>query len=451
MDGSFGVYIHWPFCAQKCPYCDFNSHVRQGGPDEARYLAAYLRELDWTAERLAGARSSTTPPHAAPRPSQGWPLQPSSRPPSTSTIDGRGRVTSVFFGGGTPSLMKPETVAAIIERISALWGIAGNAEITLEANPGSVEAGRFAGYKAAGVNRASLGVQSLDERELSRLGRIHSVAEAVAALAIAQRTFARVSIDLIYARPWQSAEAWRAELGRALELGTRHLSLYQLTIEPGTAYERLHAAGRLVVPDGEAALALYEITQEMTEARGLSAYEISNHAAPGEESRHNLTYWRYGTYAGIGAGAHGRILVDGRRRATVAEKSPELWLDLVERQGHGVVEDEALSAAEQADEALLMGMRLAEGLDLDRLEQVGGRRPSAAAIDGLAGLGLVERTGGEGMGGERVRATLQGRLVLNAVVAEMARSLVPQGGAIEPRPAPAVATAGPGGDGARLT
>ncbi len=383
MTNAFGVYIHWPFCAQKCPYCDFNSHVRHGGWDEARFLAAYLRELDWMAERIRASG-----------------------------------VTSIFFGGGTPSLMLPETVAAIIERIGRLWGITPGAEITLEANPGSVEAGRFRGYHAAGVNRVSLGLQSLDDEQLRRLGRIHTVAEARAALDIARRTFDRVSFDLIYARPGQSKAAWRAELDEALSLGTRHLSLYQLTIEPDTPYERLHAAGRLLIPGDDEARALYDVTQEMTEARGLPAYEISNHAAPGEESRHNLLYWRYGPYVGVGAGAHGRIIVDGRRRATAAEKNPEQWAGLVETRGHGLVADEPLSPVEQADEALLMGLRLTEGLDLERLDRLGGGRPSREAIDGLLRLGLIEH-----LPERRIRATRQGRLVLNAIVAELSKSL----------------------------
>lgn len=394
---AFGIYIHWPFCAQKCPYCDFNSHVRHGGWDEPRLRAAYLRELDWMAERTA--------PDPFPR---------------TSATRGEDRiaVTSIFFGGGTPSLMQPETVAAIIERIRSLWGIAPEAEITLEANPGSVEAGRFAGYRGAGVDRVSLGLQSLDDEQLRRLGRIHTVAEARTALAIAQRTFARVSFDLIYARPGQTETAWRGELGEALSLGTRHLSLYQLTIEPDTPYERLHTAGKLVIPGDETARALYDVTQKMTEARGLPAYEVSNHAAPGEESRHNLLYWRYGPYVGAGPGAHGRMLAGGERRATATEKNPERWMELVETRGHGLVADEPLTPEEQADEALLMGLRLTEGLDMRLLDRIGGGRPRRAAVDGLQELGLVEQ-----LGGDRIRATRQGRLVLNAVVSELSRSL----------------------------
>lgn len=391
---TFGIYVHWPFCAQKCPYCDFNSHVRHEGWDEARFRAAFLRELEWMAARI-DTRSLRDP------------------------ASQRREVTSIFFGGGTPSLMQPETVAAILERIGALWPIAPDAEITIEANPGSVEAARFAGYRAAGVNRVSLGVQSLDDEQLRRLGRIHTVAEARAALDIARRTFDRVSFDLIYARPGQTLGAWRSELAEALSIGTRHLSLYQLTIEPGTTYERLHAAGKLLVPGDEAARALYDLTQEMTEARGLAAYEVSNHAAPGEESRHNLLYWRYGEYAGVGPGAHGRLRVAAGRHATQTERNPEDWAAQVEAEGHGVVADEVLSPEQQADEALLMGLRLTEGLDLARLAALGGGRPSDTTVDGLADLGLVER-----IDEARIRATRSGRLVLNAVVAELSKAAV---------------------------
>jgi oxygen-independent coproporphyrinogen-3 oxidase len=352
---AFGLYIHWPFCAQKCPYCDFNSHVRHQGWDEARFLAAYKRELDNVADRT-----------------------------------GKRTVSSIFFGGGTPSLMQPETTAAILDHIAGLWPIVPAAEITIEANPGSVEATRFAGYRSAGVNRVSMGVQSLRDDQLKRLGRIHTVAEAMAAFDIARRTFDRFSFDLIYARPGQTPEEWRAELKDALSLAGRHLSLYQLTIEPDTPYAALHAAGKLVVPDSDTALALYEITQELTEAAGLPAYEISNHAGANEESQHNLLYWRYGEYAGIGPGAHGRLIFDGARHAIVAERNPEAWAGLVERQGHGFTQVTRLSRGEEADEMLLMGLRLAEGLDLDRLAEVGGVRPTDEAIADLVDLGVLE-------------------------------------------------------------
>ena len=382
---DFGIYVHWPFCASKCPYCDFNSHVRAGGIDEARFLAAYQRELaHWAAMRHEPV------------------------------------VRSVFFGGGTPSLMKPRTVGTILDTIGRHWRLAADAEVTLEANPSSVEAARFRGYRAAGVNRVSLGVQSFDDAQLKSLGRLHSAAEAKAGIAVARETFERFSFDLIYARPRQTSDDWRQELGQALDLAGRQLSLYQLTIEPETPFAQLHQAGKLIVPDPDAALALYEITQEMTERAGLPAYEISNHAAPGEESRHNLLYWRYGEYVGVGAGAHGRLILDGRRHAIVTERQPERWLERVERTGHGAVEMTALSDAEQADEALLMGLRLAEGLDLDRLAAVGGLTPAAHAIDELIGLGLLEWCGPR-----RLRAAKDGRFVLNEVVLQLASALEP--------------------------
>ncbi len=339
---GFGIYVHWPFCAQKCPYCDFNSHVRHGGWDEARFLAAYKRELDYV-----------------------------------RSLSGPADVSSIFFGGGTPSLMKAETAAAILDHIAGSWTIAPDAEITLEANPGSVEAGRFKGYRAAGVNRVSVGVQSLNDEELRKLGRIHTVAEAKAALDVARKTFDRFSLDLIYARPGQAPDAWRAELKEAIGLAGKHMSLYQLTVEPGTRFADLHALGKLAVPDGDEALALYEVTQELTEAAGLPAYEISNHAVPGEESRHNMLYWRYGAYAGVGPGAHGRLVFEGARQAMVTERNPEQWAERVERTGHGFTEITPLSRPEEADEMLLMGMRLREGLDLDRLADVSGVRPRA--------------------------------------------------------------------------
>ena len=367
-DPGFGVYIHWPFCAQKCPYCDFNSHVRHGGWDEDRYLGAYLAELD-DISRMTGART----------------------------------VSTIFFGGGTPSLMKPQTVSAILDRIGQLWPIEAAAEITIEANPGSVEATRFAGYRAAGVNRVSMGLQSLRDDELKRLGRIHTVDEAKAALEIARRTFDRFSFDLIYARPGQTVEAWRAELREALHLADRHLSLYQLTIEPGTPFAALHKAGRLIVPAADEALDLYEATQELTEAANLPAYEISNHAAPGEESRHNLLYWRYGEYVGVGPGAHGRILVGGVRHSSSTERNPEEWARRVEANGHGLTELLTLSPAEEADEMLLMGLRIREGLDLVRLGKISGLRPSLAAISELTALGLIEAVSKEAGGADEIR------------------------------------------------
>jgi len=415
-DATFGVYVHWPFCAQKCPYCDFNSHVRHKGWDEERFLSAYKREIDWIADRIG--------PRVA---------------------------TSVFFGGGTPSLMRPATVAGILDHIAKRWSIARDAEITLEANPGSVEAARFRGFRDAGINRVSIGVQSLRDDELRKLGRIHSVAEAKMALDIARNTFERFSFDLIYARPGQTADEWRRELQEALGLAGDHLSLYQLTIEPDTPYAALHAAGKLVIPDEYDASALYEITEEMTAARGLLAYEVSNYARPRSESRHNLLYWRYGEYAGIGPGAHGRLVTGDQREATMTERNPEAWAALVEENGNGIQDLAALSQDEQADEMLLMGLRLSEGVDLWNLAEVGGVRPSADAISELMHLGLLQASSdsrrsssgdwhkneldeivacaGPGLAPEtpaprpdRIRVTPQGRLVLNAVVAKLSNS-----------------------------
>ncbi len=383
-DVGFGVYIHWPFCAQKCPYCDFNSHVRFGGIDEPRFRAAFLRELDETASRI-GPRS----------------------------------VSSIFFGGGTPSLMQPETVAAILDRIAKLWTVEPDAEITLEANPGSVEAGRFRGYCSAGVNRVSLGVQSLRDDILKSLGRIHSVAEAKAAIEIARSTFDRISFDLIYARPGQTPAQWREELREALAIAGQHLSLYQLTIEPDTPFAKLHAAGKLVVPDEDTSFALYDLTQELTANAGLPAYEISNHAGPGEESRHNQLYWRYGEYAGIGPGAHGRLLVDGARHATSTERTPERWAERVEAAGHGLVEDAPLARAEETDEMLLMGLRLSEGVDLDRLARFAGGPPAPSALAKLTQQGLIETIPGT----RRIRASGAGRFILNEIVLRVALSL----------------------------
>jgi putative oxygen-independent coproporphyrinogen III oxidase len=380
---GFGVYLHWPFCAAKCPYCDFNSHVRFGGVDQDRFVAAFQREI----AHAAGETGSRT-------------------------------VGSIFLGGGTPSLMKPATVAALLDAVAQHWTIAPDAEITLEANPSSVEAERFRGYRAAGVNRVSIGVQALDDRDLKALGRLHSVAEARTAIATAARTFDRFSFDLIYARPGQGEAAWRAELAEALALAGEHLSLYQLTIEPGTPYAALAAAGKLVIPEPDVADALYALTEDMTAAAGLPAYEVSNYAAAGGESRHNLLYWRYGEYVGLGPGAHGRPIASGRRIATNTEKSPETWLEQVEVRGHGRVETEALPPDAQADEALLMGLRIREGVALDRLARLGGVVPGKAVIAELADLGLlrVSEDGG------RIAATRAGRFVLNEVVLRLSRS-----------------------------
>ncbi len=382
---GFGVYIHWPFCAQKCPYCDFNSHVRHGGWDEAAFLAAFKRELHTAAANLAERRT----------------------------------VESIFFGGGTPSLMQASTVGALIDAVAGEFGLADTGEITLEANPSSVEAERFRGYRAAGVNRVSLGVQSLEDAHLKRLGRLHNVAEALAAIDIAKSTFERVSFDLIYARPGQTELDWEAELSRALRLQAGHLSLYQLTIEEGTPFAALHKAGKLVVPEPELADRLYEMTQGMTEAVGLPAYEISNHARMGEESRHNLVYWRYGGYVGLGPGAHSREERREGRFAVMNEKNPEAWLQRVNERGSGAIDTEPLTRASQADEMLLMGLRLAEGLDLARLERVGGTRPSHAAIAKLVDLDMLEVVDA----GTRLRTTRAGRFVTNEIVRQLSLSM----------------------------
>lgn len=375
----FGVYVHWPFCRAKCPYCDFNSHVRHGGIDEARFLSAYLAELAYFAALTPG-RS----------------------------------VGSVFFGGGTPSLMQAATVAAILDAIAGHWRLDSDAEITLEANPTSVEAERFAGYRAAGVNRLSLGVQALDDASLKALGRQHSADEALAALDLAKRHFGRISFDLIYAREGQTARAWREELGRALHHAADHLSLYQLTIEPGTPFAARHEAGTLHTPNGAEARAQYLLTQELCEAAGLPAYEVSNHARAGSESRHNLLYWRGCDYAGVGPGAHSRISLNGVKRALATIKSPEGWVAAVETSGRGLASDEPLSAEETADEYLLMGLRLSEGIDLERLAAFGGHALDEARIASLVEGGLVTRNGA------RLAATPKGRLVLDRLIVELA-------------------------------
>jgi len=379
-DPGFGIYVHWPFCLSKCPYCDFNSHVRQAPVDEARFLAAFRQEL--------AHRASLTP--------------------------GR-TVSSVFLGGGTPSLMSPATVGSILDAIGTHWSVAPGAEVTLEANPTSVESTRFRGYRAAGINRVSLGVQALNDADLKALGRLHTVAEALAAVEVAATHFERFSFDLIYARPGQTPAQWQAELSGAIDRAAEHLSLYQLTIEPDTMFERLFKAGKLVVPDAEQARALWEVTQELTSARGLPAYEVSNHARPGAESRHNLVYWRYGEYAGVGPGAHGRIVTPTGRRAHATERHPEMWLTVVEGEGHGLISDEGLSAEEQGDEFLLMGLRLEEGIDAQRFETLAGRPLDRARIDSLVADGLVERSSTG-----RLRVTQDGFPVLDMVVADLA-------------------------------
>ena len=380
-EAGFGVYVHWPFCLSKCPYCDFNSHVRAAPVDEERFIAAFKAEI---AHRAALSPGRT--------------------------------VSSIFFGGGTPSLMKPSTVGAILEAIGKAWKMGPNPEITLEANPTSVEAERFRGYRAAGINRVSLGVQALNDRDLKALGRLHTVEEAMKAVDIATSTFERASFDLIYARPGQSPQEWQAELEEALRRAPEHLSLYQLTIEPDTMFERLFQAGRLQMPDPDVSRALWDVTQEATQKAGMPAYEISNHARPGAESRHNLVYWRYGEYAGVGPGAHGRLVVSGRGRvAHSTEKHPEMWLTVVEADGHGLVEDELLSPGEQGDEYLLMGLRLAEGIDPDRYMMLADRRLDPDRISELISDNMIEQTE-EG----RLRVTQDGFPVLDSVVADLA-------------------------------
>ncbi|HEX8482695.1 MAG TPA: radical SAM family heme chaperone HemW [Allosphingosinicella sp.] len=370
MTGSgLALYVHWPFCVSKCPYCDFNSHVRES-IDQAAWRAALLEDLAWEAKA--------------------WPAGP---------------IASIFFGGGTPSLMEPATVAALIEAAERHWGLEPGVEITLEANPSSVEAARFADLAAAGVNRVSLGLQSLDDAALRFLGRAHDCAEGLAALETAQRCFRRVSFDLIYALPDQDEVAWAAQLERALGFGTGHLSLYQLTIEPGTRFAAMAARGELEGRDPDEAAALYELTQAMTASAGLPAYEISNHARPGEESRHNLAYWRYRPYLGVGPGAHGRR----GGTATQRHRKPENWLSALERNGHGLCEETALSAVEQSTEALLMGLRLGEGVEMEAVQN----RLDHAAVARLEGHGLLARERG------RLLVTPAGRLLLDGILAEI--------------------------------
>ena len=372
--GGFGLYVHWPFCASKCPYCDFNSHVAVQ-ITQTEWLAAYRSEIG----RVGG--------------------------------ETQGRVLrSIFFGGGTPSLMEPDVVAGVIDAARAAWSFANDIEITLEANPGSVERGRFAGYAAAGVNRLSMGVQALNDDDLRRLGRLHSVAEARAAFEVARSCFARVSFDLIYARQNQSRAAWAAELREALSMAVDHLSLYQLTIEDGTAFGARAAAGGLRgLPDDDLAADMYLETQDICGAAGMPAYEVSNHAAPGAESRHNLVYWRQGDWVGIGPGAHGRLTLNRRRWATEAPRAPGDWLAAV-RRGSGELPRAEVPLSEQATEYLLMSMRLAEGRDLRRYAALNGSDVNAAAVHDLRELGLIEVRDG------RLWATATGRPVLNGIL-----------------------------------
>jgi oxygen-independent coproporphyrinogen-3 oxidase len=377
----FGIYLHWPFCAAKCPYCDFNSHVRPR-VDEGQWARLVQREL----ARVASLQ------HV--------------RPP----------VQSIFFGGGTPSLMTGVAVAAVLEAISRLWSVAPDIEVTLEANPNSVEQQRFRDYRAAGVNRVSIGVQSFDAESLKQLGRLHDAAEAKQAIALAIEVFPRVNFDLIYARPGQTIRAWEDELQSALAFGTEHLSLYQLTIEQGTAFATLHRSGKLVLPEDDIAAEFYTATQEVCDAAGLPAYEVSNHARTGGESRHNLLYWRYGDYAGIGPGAHGRLTLDERRIATESERLPERWAVKIETAGQGFSTNE-ISQHDAAREHLLMNLRLREGVDIAALAARWGLVPGADAVSRLQRLGLLRNDPG------RLAATSAGGLVLNRLVQELTDSL----------------------------
>ncbi len=376
-DGGFGVYVHWPFCLSKCPYCDFNSHV-VANVDQRAWAQALGREL-------AHMRSLTGPR----------------------------AVSSIFFGGGTPSLMDVATVDAVLSQIAALWSVDGDVEISLEANPTSVEADRFRGYRAAGVNRLSLGVQSLDDRQLKFLGRLHTADEALAAIGLAREIFPRLSFDLIYARPGQTADEWSRELRAALAHAADHLSLYQLTIEEGTAFARLYEKGAFKLPEEDDAAALYRLTGDICGEAGLSAYEVSNYARPQAECRHNLVYWRYGDYAGVGPGAHGRLTTGKGRIATSTLKAPGAWIAAVEKDGHGIEVMDDVTRSEQGDEMMMMGLRLDEGVSLARYERLTGHAPVADRVDGLVRDGFLARNG------DIIKATPEGRLVLNGVLGRL--------------------------------
>jgi putative oxygen-independent coproporphyrinogen III oxidase len=378
---GFAIYVHWPFCLSKCPYCDFNSHVRDR-IEQDRWRAALLAELDHYAAQTPGRA-----------------------------------VTSIFFGGGTPSLMEPATVGAVIDRIGRHWALDPNIEITLEANPTSVEAGKFQGFRTAGVNRVSLGIQALDAASLKFLGRQHSAEEALGAIELAARHFDRYSFDLIYARPGQTLKSWEAELDRALGFAADHLSVYQLTIEQGTQFATLHARGDFVLPDDELAGELYELTQAHLASAGMPSYEISNHARPGQASRHNLTYWRYGDYVGVGPGAHGRLTLDGRKWATRQAKAPETWLARVEADGHGTQETEIVEPEARAEEMVMMGLRLAEGIPRQRFRDELGLEPEDL-ID-MTALGHLTEGGFVTLDQDRLAATDAGRQRLNAVLAAL--------------------------------
>lgn len=377
-EGGFGLYIHWPFCEAKCPYCDFNSHVA-AKIDQSAWATAYLSEIDRVAAELPGRT-----------------------------------LNSVFFGGGTPSLMNPETTAAILERIRHHWPVANDLEVTLEANPSSVEVGRFTGFRDAGVNRVSVGVQALNDEDLRKLGRIHSVSEALGAIDTARSVFDRVSFDLIYARQDQSLDHWRGELTRALDIAVDHLSLYQLTIEPGTAFGARHARGGLRgLPSEDLSADMYDLTQDLCGAAGLPAYEISNHASDLNQSRHNLIYWRGGDYAGIGPGAHGRLTLNGKRLGTETHLQPQAWLDAVSQRGTGESTRVEINAEERAEEYLMMSLRLSEGSDLKRYEALSSASLNASKAAELIDLGLIN------IAHDRLIATPKGRPVLNGILREL--------------------------------
>jgi putative oxygen-independent coproporphyrinogen III oxidase len=377
-NAGFGVYIHWPFCQSKCPYCDFNSHVR-AAVDHAQWRIALLLEIEAVAARIPGRR-----------------------------------VDTIFFGGGTPSLMQPDTVQAVIEKVASVWQLSPVAEITLEANPSSVEADRFSALSQAGINRVSLGIQSLRQDHLKRLGRLHTVKEARQAFDIARKNFTNVSFDLIYARQYQDLGDWEEELGDALAMAADHLSLYQLTIESKTRFGDLHARGKLKgLPDPDFAADMYDLTQDICEAAGMAAYEVSNHARLNSECKHNMIYWRYGDYAGIGPGAHGRLTIAGQRIATHAKSNPEAWLKDVKLKGSASTDTETISPADQAAEYLMMSLRLTEGTDIQRYHSIAGFPLSNKIILELQEQNLV------GLQANRLATTAKGRLVLNSVLSEL--------------------------------
>ena len=377
---GFGIYVHWPFCESKCPYCDFNSHVRQIAPDQNKFLSAIKSELTYLAENSYGRE-----------------------------------VNSVFFGGGTPSLMESSTVAGILAIIDNHWSLAKNLEITLEANPSSVEASRFKEYQTVGINRVSLGIQSLNDAHLKQLGRLHSANDAIDAIKTAQNNFENVSIDLIYARQNQTIEEWQSELKTALAFETNHLSLYQLTIEQNTPYYLLHQSGKLTVPNADECADFYLVTQEICNQHQIPAYEVSNHAKIDSKCQHNLNYWRYGDYIGVGPGAHGRLTIDALRYATSVEKHPESWLKRVNSLGHGIVSFDKLSPTECGNEYLLMALRTTEGIDLNRFKELSGLQLNAEKLDYFVEAELLSMSNDN-----YIRPTQQGFLLINSIITELA-------------------------------